>query len=71
MMTPNQRVLALDAAACACEGHVPSEILGPLQSWLETKLDETYGTVEFGTFLDHQALAVVALAVSPECFGGA
>lgn len=70
MMTPNQRVLALDAAACACEGTVPLEILGPLQTWLEAKLDADYANTAFQTFLDHQNLAVVALAVSPEVFGG-
>ncbi|MEO7099067.1 MAG: hypothetical protein ABI162_06875 [Luteolibacter sp.] len=70
MMTPHQRILALDAAACACESVVPREILGPLQAWLDKQLDEEYSNLDFQKFLNHQNLAVVALAVSPEVFGG-
>lgn len=69
MMTPNQKVLALEAATVACEGSVPEAVIAPLRAWLDAKLDGETNNWSFGQFLDAQHGAVKALATCPELFG--
>lgn len=76
-MTINQRILALDAAACACEGIGQEPKYKNLQSllnWLQDELDQIlnseYENVTFEDFLKQQAEAVEALGKCPEVWGG-
>lgn len=67
-MTVRERLLALEAALCACEG-VPFDTegycFGKLRNYLDKHLDG-----EGDTFLRDQKLAVKKLADSPQVFGG-
>jgi predicted nucleotidyltransferase len=69
-MDENDRILALEAALTACEGHVPSEFTAKLRAWLDNKIEQNPDLQEFGLFLDKQREAVRKLAENPQMFGG-
>ena len=76
-MTIKQRILALDAAAVACEGigQEPKysklrELLNSVQNELEQLFDAEYENVSFGDFLEAQTEAVKALTKCPVVWGG-
>lgn len=67
-MTARQRILALEAALCACEGiSLPKKATTDLQEWINKELESE--SSDFGDFLIEQREAVNALANSPEVFG--
>lgn len=67
-MTPQARLLALDAALGACEGLVPNELTRELNQHLEKEI-EKMGLGVFSEFLDAQRDAVQELAANPAVFG--
>ena len=77
-MTIKQRILALDAAAVACEGIGEEDrrykTLQPLINWFQDELDRIlnieYENSTFEDFLKEQTEAVEALLKSPEVWGG-
>lgn len=76
-MTINQRILALDAAAVACEGIEKEDhkykSLQQLLYWFQDELDRIlnieYKNSTFEDFLKEQTEAVEALLKSPEVWG--
>lgn len=71
-MTEHQRILALEAALCACEGACPTELhaaMSNLQNELDRIIDNRYGDKSMGEFLADQRAAVHALASNPAVFG--
>ena len=76
-MTIKQRILALDAAAVACEGIAQDpkyrklqDLINSLQNELEKIFDVEYENVPFGDYLEEQAKAVEALTKCPVVWGG-
>lgn len=76
-MTIKQRILALDAAAVACEGIAQDpkykklqDLINSLQNELEKIFDVEYENVSFGDFLEAQTEAVKALTKCPVVWGG-
>jgi hypothetical protein len=70
-MTKLQRILALEAALCACEGVIAAELGNDLKHWLDSYLNVAFPDDKgFGCFLEAQQEAVNALAINPQVFGG-
>lgn len=69
-MDKTERILVLEAAITACEGHVPSELTSGLRAWLDNRIEENPNFQDFGIFLDQQRMAVKKLAANPQVFGG-
>jgi len=76
-MNIRDRLLALDAAACACECiGVPaiSEDLKAAIQLLQDELDKTFNSTDksdsFESFLEEQKAAVRKLVHNPQVFGG-
>lgn len=75
-MTKQQRILALDAAACAAEDLVDVHpdlraAISLLQDELDKHFDRQPKHESFDDFLAEQLSAVVALANNPQTFGAA
>lgn len=69
-MTAETRILALDAALCACEGtDVPSYALNELQEWLELHFQRKYPSIADEAFASIQHDAVISLADNPQTYG--
>ena len=65
-MNQAQRILALEAALEAFEGHLPPEYQPAalsLFNYVSSQLTEKYDNVGFGVFLDDQADACMELAL--------
>ena len=73
-MTKRQRLLALEAAVCACEGYHNSPALKALADELDLELSLEAAALtrkhNFSQFIKDQAEAVQLLAQSPAAWGG-
>lgn len=69
-MTPQQKIMALEAALCACESVIDPQKAQEFVAYVDTLLEPIIDSYPiFGDFLDAQLEAVHALAKSPETFG--
>jgi disulfide oxidoreductase YuzD len=68
-MTKIERILALEAALCACEGAIPFQSRKDIQAFVDEVIKRNFSDVPFESFLQQQKDAVKKLGDSPVVFG--
>lgn len=74
-MTPQQKILVLEAAVCLNEDNLnlPEDVrndLSRVAGWIDRQMDKDYATRPFDQFLTDQLKAVRLLCSNPQLFGG-